>query len=195
MSNLVIGIKVAASYRIFPVVRGCFYARKRGVPGGQQNFSSMEGLKRMKTFYHFLKRCKKWFLGLYAAYRTDMRKAVNYGLRASTALYTTLACGVFALAAIDTSEVTALAQDIQTLGGTIYKWLVILSTIFAGCFAIAALIMRMFASQQTAQRATQWLVRVLVSYGIMVGLGVIFSIIGSLFGATSTLEGAISTSP
>lgn len=155
-----------------------------------------EGLKRMKTYCHFLKRCKKWALGLYVAYRTDMRKAVNYGLRVSTALYTTLACGAVALATIDTTEVTNLATDVQTLVSTIYGWMVILGTLFAGCFAIAALIMRMYASPQTAQRATQWLLRVLASYAIMVGIGVIFTIIGSLFGAKADLPAApISPSP
>lgn len=116
-------------------------------------------------------------------------------LQVCSALCAMLACGTVSFAAINLTEINALGNDLKSFATALYGWLVILGTIIAGCMAIAALIARMFGSQQSATRATQWLIRVLISYAILVGLGVIFTIIGSLFGATVSLPAAPAAAP
>lgn len=125
----------------------------------------------------FLKRAKKEMRSLGVDVMLNMQanhRKYSHAVGASCAAASTIAMTTTAMA---TQDIAGFGTAVVNIVTQIYSAAFPVVTVLAALMLVIAFIMRMVGSQQSAAKATSWIVRIIICYVAVNCIGLIFNVI------------------
>ncbi len=126
----------------------------------------------------FFERAKKEVRALGVDVMLELDAKRDIGTKAAPALLgATMLASVVPAFANGGEDIAGLGTSIKTVITNIYSAAFPIVTVLAALMLVIAFIMRMTGSQQTAAKATSWIVRIIICYVLVNCIGLIFKVI------------------